>query len=369
MKNILQICGSLRVGGIENVVRYIGLNLDKDQYHVDYVVFDQKTEAYEPELTEHGCKVYHISKPSDGYINYIKNLKRIMSEKDYDVVHCHTMFSSFWALWVAKRMKIKKRVVHSHNYKTLEGNPPLFRRIIVWMYEHIMRCLIRIYATDYIGCSQMAGEFFFGKSFFQSKGTLVLNGIDTDRFKYNEDKRKAIRKKYELSRKFVIGNSARFTTVKNQMFLIDIFPELLKNCPEAKMLLLGEGDMLEDSKEKCRKMGIQDKVIFPGVVMNVEEYLSAMDVYVFPSLYEGMPLSIIEVQANGLPCVISDTVPPDVFLTDLIHPLSLHDKREKWVRTIIKAKRKTPLLYSEKMKTTGFDAHQMVENIRKVYER
>ncbi len=369
MRNVLQVCGSLRVGGIENVVKYIGLDLDKKKYHVDYVVFDRKTEAYEPELTAHGCKVYHISKPSNGYVHYMKNLKKIMLEKKYDVVHCHTMFSSFWALWVAKRMKIKKRVVHSHNYKTLGGKESLQHKLIVRMYEYIMRGLIRKLSTDCIACSQAAGEFFFGKKCFRCRGNLIRNGIDIDRFKYDDDKRKIIRNKYGLAENFVIGNSARFTSVKNQMFLIDMFPELLKVCPQAKMLLVGQGEQLEEVKEKCRKMGIQDKVIFPGAVMNIEDYLSAMDVYVFPSLYEGMPLSIIEVQANGLPCVISDSVPPDVFLTDLIHPLSLNDEQDKWIKTIIKAKRITPLLYAEKMKDTGFDAHQMVENIREIYER
>ena len=166
----------------------------------------------------------------------------------------------------------------------------------------------------------------------------------------------------------MLGHTGRLADIKNQSFLIELMPELLKKREDAKLILLGDGDDREMLEEKVNTLNLKDNVIFAGSVCNVQDYLSAMDVFVFPSLYEGMPLSILEVQANGLPCVISDTVPPDVFLTDLIHPLSLNGSKDKWIETILSVKRNNSKNYPQELKNAGFDTQTAMEKVYRIYE-
>ena len=143
---------------------------------------------------------------------------------------------------------------------------------------------------------------------------------------------------------------------------------ILKQRPDAVLMLIGDGEDREMLRNTANELNIQDKVIFVGNTTSVQDYLSAMDVFVFPSLYEGLPLSILEVQANGLPCIISDTVPPDVFLTDLIHPLSLNDDKEKWVNEILAVNRSAKTDYPLQLKNAGFDIHTAMKKVYEIYE-
>ena len=156
--------------------------------------------------------------------------------------------------------------------------------------------------------------------------------------------------------------------VKNQKFLISLMPGILERRPEAVLLLLGDGEQKEENWEYCKELGIADQVIMAGNVSNVSDYLCAMDVFVFPSLYEGMPLSVIEVQCNGLPCIISDAVPEDVFLTDLITPIGLNDPKQRWIDEICRASRKNEESYGDQMMQSGFDKRVMLKRIYSIYD-
>lgn len=364
MKKVLEIIGSLRVGGQENVGKKIGLHIDRSKYEIHYLVFDEEPEPYELELKAAGIKVFHLPEPSEGYIAYLRSLKKLIQQNSYSIIHAHTMYNCGWAMLVGKFMGVPCRISHSHSIKMADHHYSLHQQI----YQFVMRYFIRWCGTDYIGCGKAAGAWLYGEKFFKKKGKIIYNGIDTEQFKYSGESRKRLRRELNLEDKFVVGHAGHFVEVKNQRFLISLMPEILRRRPEAVLVLLGEGRLREQLWRYSQEIGVEDRVIMTGNVSNVAEYLCAMDVFAFPSLYEGMPLAVIEVQCNGLPCIISDAVPDDVYLTDLVRPLSLNESKEKWVDKICGAKRKNEQQYSEMIKKTGFDTSEMLRNIYDIYD-
>ena len=359
---MLLVAASLRIGGAEKVAADIGLRADPQKYIVHYVVFGDEIGAYEPELEAHGCKIFHLPPPSGSYRAYLSGLKRLIRTYHYDVIHAHTMFNIGWAMLAGKLHGVPVRVAHAHS--ALEER----RGLKVRLYEAAMRFLILSCATDYIACGVKAGQRLYGRRAFEKKGTLILNGIDTQGFAFDEQRRNAFRKELGLDDRFIIGHAGHLAAVKNQSFLLSLMPEILKRQPQAYLLLLGEGEDRPVLEQKIHELHLEDHVRMTGNVRNVPDYLSAMDVFAFPSLYEGMPLSIIEVQSNGLPCVISDQVPKDVFLTDLLRPLPLND-RSAWVDEISGAKREAPEKYAAQMRQSGFDTDTAMQRVYAIYEK
>lgn len=359
---VLLVAASLRIGGAEKVAADIGFRADPQKYIVHYVVFGDEIGAYEPGLEAHGCKIFHLLAPSNSYRAYLNNLKKLILTYHYDVIHVHTMFNIGWAMLAGKLYGVPVRVSHAHS--ALEEH----RNLKVRLYEAAMRFLILTCATNYIACGVKAGQRLYGRKAFEKKGTLILNGIDTQGFAFDEQRRSTFRKELGLDDKFIIGHAGHLAAVKNQSFLLGLMPEILKRQPQAYLLLLGEGEDRPILEQKIHELHLEDHVRMTGNVCNVPDYLNAMDVFAFPSLYEGMPLSIIEVQSNGLPCVISDRVPKDVFLTDLLRPLPLNDPSE-WVDAICPAKRELPEKYAAQMRQSGFDTDTAMQKVYAIYEK
>lgn len=362
MKYILQIAAHLTIGGAEKVCRDIGLYANPREYETHYVIFDDDIGDFGKEVKAKGCKIFKLREPSENYGEYFKALKDLMSKYPYTAVHAHTMFSIGWVMLAAKQMKIPVRVSHAHS-ALIDGNG-----LVKSVYENVMRKLILSCSTDLVACGEKAGIRLYGEKAYKKRGNLILNGIDTDAFVFSQEKRDEIRKKFNIEANYVLGHTGRLAEVKNQIFLLKLMPDILKQRPDAVLMLIGDGDDREMLRNTAKELNIQDKVIFAGNTTNVQNFLSAMDVFVFPSLYEGLPLSILEVQANGLPCIISDTVPPDVFLTDLIHPLSLKDGKEKWINEILAVNRNTKTDYPLQLKNAGFDIHTAMKKVYEIYE-
>ena len=360
---VLIITGAMSIGGAEKVAADIGLYADRTRYEIHYVSFDEPGGDYEAELQNAGCTVFHFPQPSDSFHAYVQHLRELIATYHYDVIHAHTMFNIGWAMLAGRLGGVPVRVAHSHS--ALREH----RILKVRVYESMMHLLIRGCATDWIGCSVDAGNRLYGEPFFRRRGQLILNGVDTAAFAYRETARQKMRRELGMEDCFVIGHVGHLAEVKNQAFLLDRMPDILKKRPDARLLLLGEGPdraMLED---KIQSLGLEQAVTMTGNVRNVSDYLSAMDVFAFPSLYEGMPLSIVEVQSNGLPCVISTGVPEDVVLTDLIHPLPL-DRPEDWVETICGCTRSADASrYAGQMRESGFDTRTAMEKIYQIYDK
>ena len=359
---VLEIAASLKIGGAEKIARDIGYYSNSDFYQIDYVVFGDEAGEYEKELQKKGCNIYHLPQPSSNYTNYLKELYRLIKGNGYQAVHAHTMFNSGWAMFIAKICGVPIRISHSHSVDDQPNKSHVQR-----LYEKVMQLIIVIFSTHYVGCGVKAGEILFGKNLYHKKGVTILNGIDTKKFAYSEINREETRKNLELSNNFVIGHVGHLANVKNQSFLINLMPKILEKNKKAKLLLLGEGEDRQKLEKQIVDLNLSSNIIMTGNVTDVHKYLSAMDVFVFPSLYEGMPLSVIEVQTNGLPCVMSDRVPQDVVLTDLIKILSLKESADVWVEVICNSKRSDSYRYEKEIKNLELDSEKMVNKISNLY--
>ena len=363
MKKVLIIIGKLYIGGAERVGRDIGFFADPEKYEIHYLVFGDDQGAYEPELLEKGCRIHHIPSPTRNQFAYLRTLIKLFREYRFDVVHSHTMFSSGWAMLAGKLCAVPCRITHSHSIRGPEK-----RSWVKQTYEKGMRWMILCCATHYVACGNSAGEWLYGENTYHSKGILIYNGIELSRFAFDVETRQKLRQELGLENRFVIGHAGHMAPVKNQAFLLEQMPEILKRKPEAMLLLLGDGTDRGFLEEKVRNLDIERNVIMTGNVNNVAQYLNVMDVFAFPSLYEGMPLAMIEAQTNGLPCVISDRIPGDVHLTDLVTVLSLEENEKAWVDALCSAERSDPGMYWEKMQTAGLDTSGMLERIYGLYE-
>lgn len=360
---VLLIAASLKIGGAEKVARDISLYAPLGRYEFHYVVFGDSIGAYESQVQEKGHKVFHFPEPSKNYLRFLWNLLSLMKENKYQIVHAHNMFNCGLTMLAAAMAGVPVRIVHSHSALNNGGG------IVKQIYEAVMRFLILSCGTDYIACSTAAGKRLFGNKVFEQKVRLILNGIDVQLFAYDQSKREQIRCQHSLQDCFALGHAGHLAEVKNQSFLLDLMPLILEKQPDAVLLLLGEGEDRPMLEQKIRDMHLEDHVVMTGNVTNVADYLSAMDVFVFPSLFEGMPLSILEVQANGLPCVISDSVPADVFVTDLIHPMFLAEPKAKWAETICSQKRKDMDGYNERMRHSDYTVENAMAKIYQIYEK
>ena len=359
---VLIIAASLKIGGAEKVARDIGLYADADRYECDYIVFGNQVGAYEQQLLEKGCRIFHLTEPSDSYPAFLREMWKILKTHRYDVVHAHNMFNCGLTMMLARLAGVPVRIAHSHSALVDGGG------MVKKIYEEVMRTLILTCSTDLVGCGVKAGQRLFGEKEFAKRGNLILNGIDVAAFAYDENKRTAIRTQLGAGDRFIIGHSGHLAAVKNQSFLLDLMPLVLEKKPDALLLLLGEGEDRPMLEQKIRDMNLQEHVVMTGNVTNVADYLSAMDVFVFPSIFEGLPLSILEVQANGLPCVISDGVPEDVFLTDLIRPLSLKQDKQLWLEAILAAHRGDAQKYNRQLLGSDYAVQAAMEKIYRIYE-
>ncbi len=362
MKKVLMIIGHLNIGGEEKVAKDIGLFSDRNKYQIDYLVFTDEVGEYEIELKKEGFLVIHLPEPSDSHLAYIRSLRKLIKKNHYDVVHSHIMFNSGWNMLVARQLGVPVRIAHSHSIR-IPGHHGFVRNA----YHSIMRFLIDHNATHLVGCGKGAGEWMCGKNVYERRGITVYNGIDTERFRYDERNRQEVRAELGLTDQLLIGHTGHMFKVKNQQYLIRLLPHILKKTPNAVLLFLGDGEDREMLENLADELKVKEHIIFKGNVPDVYRYLSAMDVFAFPSLYEGMPLSLMEVQANGLPCIISDRIPDDVHITDLVQVLPL-EKPKKWVTAIYSSERSNSAAYAIIVDNAGFDKRHMTENIYKIYD-
>lgn len=364
MKKALHIIGKLKIGGAETVAMNIYRHIDRHNFEFHYLVFGDSIDEYEEEVKLLGGKVLHIPRPRKGHLNFYQNLNYIMSSYGpYDIVHSHTLFNSGIAMHAAKKNHIKIRVTHSHSIQNSVTSS--FARKI---YEAIMRKVINRNATHLIACSKAAGHFLYGRKAFDNRGLMLNNGVDVEKFRYNEFFREEIRNNLKIIDRFVIGHVGHLIAVKNQMFLLEVFRHIYKKNKMAILLLVGDGSDREKLESAAARYGLKNSVIFTGNVNAVYKYLNAMDIFVFPSLYEGLPLAVVEAQANGLPCIISDAVPSDVQLTDIVEPFSLKKTPIEWAEIICEKRRKNSAEYAEKLKGVGFDVRASMNLINEIYD-
>lgn len=360
---ILEIVSDLRVGGAQRIAANIAKNAPTD-YHFTYVVFDEQIGEYEVEIQSLGIDVIHIPSPKKGYPTYLLALLEQMRAKKFDVVHCHNMYSCGLVMLTAKLVGIPGRISHSHTAKDNVLRDSFLRKT----YKRAMKDMIWTCSTDYLACGEDAGEELYGKNRFIQSGVVIKNGIDTATYHYDEDSRRIIRDRYGLCGRFVIGHVGHYVEVKNQLFLIRMMPEILNRCPSAVLLLFGEGETRAEMQIEIDQLGLGDSVRLMGNVFDIPQVLSAFDVFAFPSVLEGTPLALLEAQANGLPCVISDAIPDDACVTNLILKLPLSNEFA-WVNAILAAKREHGIDYTSILTEQYEDIHDSMSRLYSIFEK
>lgn len=360
---ILYIIPCLSDGGLERMVIEWISGLDRDKYQVDFLALKTESETNKKRLEDLGVKVFDKDIRNRQIFKKKKYFMQVMKEGNYDILHQHTNFSGDYInLKYAKKCGIKTRICHGHLANPDHGK---VNNII----HKFAKPLMRKYATIYTGCSEDAAWELVGKKGLKSDCYILMrNGIECDRFKFDKEKRKLIREKYDLTDKYVIGHAGRFEVEKNHSFLLDVFAECVEMNEAARLLLVGDGSLMQDVKDKATSLGVLDKIVFPGVVSNVEDYYAAMDVFAFPSIAEGFGLVLLEAECNGLNCIGSSEIVSDAFVLDSAKRMSLKRDAKSWAKALceMKTDESKREACAEEIKKLGFD---MKDNqVEKLYD-
>lgn len=326
---ILQIGLGNNPGGVEAFVMNYFRELAPRGIRFDFVCMYDRI-AFEDEIRKLGGTVYYVPNVKRNYFGYVHSLKNILGEGKYSAVHVNMLSAAnITPLRIAAQMKTSKVIAHSHNSSV----PGTVRKLM----DRWNRPKLSQYADMYFACGEKAGRWMFGNDCFDSgKVQIIRNAIDMGKYQFSPENRQKHREELGLKNQFVIGHVGRFETQKNHEFLIDIFAGILKKIPDAVLLLVGDGVLKAQILKKVQNLGIEDHVIFAGVRSDVSELLSAMDLFLFPSLFEGLPFTLIEAQANGLPCVVSDTITSEsVIFPDSVRKMSLDADPQMWVQKIV----------------------------------
>lgn len=326
---ILHVFHSMNCGGAENMIMNLYRQIDKKKLQFDFLVHTQKKGYFDEEIKNLGGNIYYA--PYYNIINYSQYKSALedlfMNHPEIRVVHGHLGSCSHIYLSIAKKYGCFT-IAHSHS--TRPSNISV-KNVIYRLFTYKTRSI----ADYFIGCSKSSGEYRYGKEITNSNRFCTLNNaIDCELYKYRKESREIIRSDLGVGDSFLIGHVGRFTYAKNHTFLLDIFCSVLLYIPNSKLLLVGDGELHNQVVEKVNKLHLNDRVIFTGLRNDIPNLLHAMDCFVFPSNYEGLPVSVIEAQAAALRCFISDTITPEVIISDLVEVLSLNDDPNKWAESI-----------------------------------
>lgn len=362
---VLHVIGKMNHGGAEIMIMNYYRNIDRSVVQFDFVETSLEKAAFDDEILSLGGRIYNC--PFFNGLNYIEFKKwwnKFFEEhaEEYHIVHGHIGSSASIYLSIAKKYGLYA-IAHSHDTSISRSN---------FLYSITFRCLsyrTRYIADYFFGCSKAAIIDRFGEKTANGEKSKVLPvAIDVDRFVYNEKIRLEIRKELGLESAFVIGHVGRFVPVKNHAFLLEVFDQFLKLHKEAKLLLIGDGETRSKIEAKAKYMGIFDACIFLGICNNVNEIIQAMDIMVFPSIYEGLGITLIEAQASGLPCIISQGVPEEsMVVKQICKRVSLEDPVLKWVQEVGNSMNIEREAHKEEIVSAGYDIKEMAKWLQKFY--
>ena len=329
MKRLLCIVNTMDTGGAETFLMKVYRALDKSKYQIDFCISSKTPGFYDEEIKSLGGHFFFAPlKSVDPIGNFVGIYKLVKSQKYMSVMRMSAHALSVLELLAAKMAGAEKVILRSTNTQNAGGRKS---RLLHSMFAFMPKIVPNVK----IAPSVAAAEFEFGKrAVAKGKGRIINNAIPLDQYVFSEETRASVRQEYGIENKFVIGNVGRFSEQKNHLFLIDIFAEIVKENQNAILMLVGDGELRAKIEDKIEKLGLQGNVILTGVKSNVNELLMSMDVIAFPSLYEGMPNVIIEAQATGLNCVISDTITKEANVTGCVKYLGLAEGAAKWAEMI-----------------------------------
>lgn len=369
---VLLVAGAMNVGGIENQLMHLLRQADQDLFQIDFTTTEEHP-FYQDEMLALGAHCIHIPL-TEGihFLRYCRTLYGVMREGDYDIVHSHELFHSGMVLLTARLAGVKHRFVHAHNW--MEGNNPKGKKSAKRrLYNHVMQRMIQWNATDFVACSTLAGKFLYGEKITrQPNYHLVFNSVDTSKFieKYDQQESGEFCNDGWIN----VLQVGRFTPVKNQLFTAKIARELKARGKKIRILCAGNvGGAYDDAvAKKIREYGIEEQMLLLGVRKDIDVLMRKCAAFLLPSLYEGMPLVLIEAQASGLPCVTADTYSREVdFGLSTVNWLQLEDGASCWADAVERAVRqgraeKNAVVHA--IEKGGFDSKVFAKKICELYE-
>jgi glycosyltransferase involved in cell wall biosynthesis len=358
---VLNVVAIMNRGGLETMIMNHYRKINREKIQFDFLVHRIEKGAFDDEIRKMGGKIYYLPKFNPLKINQYNNaLKLFFNEHpNYKIIHSHYNALSMWPLRAAMEYKIPVRIAHSHlAYPKLNYQTPFY------LYA---RYRINEYCTHRFACSENAARWLFGEEEV-SNSIIFKNSISIEEFKYNVSVRDDYRSKLNLNGKFVIGHVGRFNSSKNHLFLLEIFKEIYTIKPNSVLLLVGDGELKDRIVSKANQLKILDAVIFLGVRSDVSKLLQAIDVFVFPSLFEALPVTLIEAQTAGVKVFASDTITNEVKVTKLIDFISLKKNPAFWADYILSNtedhERSDKSLQIER---NGYDINQNVNWLEEFY--
>lgn len=365
---VLHVVGGMDIGGTEtmlmNLYRKVNTNIQ-----FDFISYYENEGYYDEEIRRLGGNVIRLSSPKKiGYLKAIKDIKKVIKENGpYDAVHTHMLFNCGIAMIAAYLSGIKVRVSHAHT--TSDDSSSFVRKI----YINLMRFFIKVFSTDFLACSNSAGKYLFGNNIICNKKYKVLpNYIEYEKFINNSDKT-SFRKELGIKNDdIVICHIGRFITAKNHEFLIDMAKEMIQKNNKVKLVLVGDGDLKNHIWNKVKSIGIEKNVYFTGIRKDIPSILSSVDLFILPSIYEGLGLVLLEAQAAKVPCLVSEAIQPEVDLgVGLVKKLNLSCGANKWAdeaNKIINKNKNSDIDIIKAVQEKKYDLNSILNNLLSVYK-
>ena len=365
---LLVNAGSEKFGGVSAFSFNLFMHTDHDRYAFGFLSPNKTTYGIvRKEIEENGGNIHELGVTGSFPVRTCRLYRRMVSflqENDYDIVHINSgsVFFNYVVSRAVRKAGKGKVIVHSHNSLDEDANP-LRDRIFQELRKKIEKN-----ADVLLACSKKAAEFMFTeKALHEGRVKVVYNGIDTERFTYDENDREKTRNELQMHDRYIIGTAGRLTNAKNQRFLIDVIEQAKKLDSNAALVIYGEGELHEALQKAIDEKGLQNDVLIHEPVADIETVYPAMDVFVLPSLYEGFPLTILEAQCEGLPVVLSDAITEEVKICDNVVYMPLSDPAETWAECLLKNNEKDPL-GKQKMKDAGLDIESTAKTITGIYD-
>ncbi len=356
---VLQVFGILNRGGAETMIMNYYRNIDREKIQFDFVVNFEEEGAYEQEIKALGGRIFRVPR-FKGYniVGYTRAwYKLLKAHSEWQAIHVHNFKVAGIIFPIAKLLGRNKRIVHMHT-----SNPTYSasRRL---GYE-TTKLLANVSTTHPVACSQEAGECYFGSRDFD----VIKNAVDTKLFVFDPKVREQKRAELSLDNKFVIGHVGNMSPVKNHTFIVEVFEEVAKQDPSAHLLLIGAGSMFEQTKQLVKDKGLSERVTLTGSRSDVSQLMMAMDAFIFPSHFEGLPVTIVEAQATGLRILMSDVITPEVIVSDQVTTFALSQGASEWAGKILSYKEEYPREQSYKnIVKSGYDIDDNVRRLEQLY--
>ncbi len=363
MLGVLHSVSNMARAGIETMLMNYYREMDRSLIRFDFLANKPAPGEYDDEIRGMGGRIF-VSPGLNPlrYPQYKRFVSEILTENpDIQIVHAHNEAMGYYALKSAKSAGVRVRIAHAHNTRII--------RDYKYPLKMVCKSLLPGAATDYWSCGRDAGIYYFGKKRWDASGFVLHNAINVSRFAFEAETRQRLRKLHGLEECFVLGHVGRFNVQKNHSRLLDIFAQLAAAAPDARLVLIGVGELEQSAKEKARTLALEDKVLFLGQMANVNEWYQAMDCFLLPSLFEGLPVVGIEAQAAGLPCFFSDRVTDEVLLSPNARRISLDASDGEWAKEILTARRAETHRSrgADLVARAGYDIHTEAVKLQNLY--